>query len=126
MSSNRRQPATVPPATAMRTLPPAPLRIFPLAETVVIVSVVVALAPDASGILALPNEPSTFSVLGPEAVKLTVPVYPPVDVIVIVEVPVFPGFGDEMVMAVAVTVMLGLVTVTVVVPEEGALKLSPP
>jgi hypothetical protein len=97
-----------------------------LAEIVVIVSVVVALAPAASGILELPNEPSTFSVLGPEADRLTVPVYPPVDVIVIVEVPVFPGFGDEMVMAVAVTVMLGLVTVTVVVPEEVVLKLSPP
>ena len=43
-----------------------------------------------------------------------------------VEVPVFPGEGDEMVTSVAATVMLGLVTVTVVVPEEPALKLSPP
>ena len=100
---------------------PTPLRIFPLAETVVIVSVVVALAPDANGMLELLNEPSTLSVLGPEAVKSTVPAYPPVDVIVIVEVPVFPGDADEMVMAVAVTVMLGLVTVTVVVPEDFAL-----
>ena len=45
---------------------------------------------------------------------------------VIVEVPVFPGDGDEMVMLVAATVMPGLVTATVVVPEEVALKLSPP
>ena len=44
----------------------------------------------------------------------------------IVEVPLFPGDDDEMVMAVAVTEMLGLGTVTVVVPEEVALKLSPP
>jgi hypothetical protein len=43
-----------------------------------------------------------------------------------VEVPVFPGEGDEMVTLVAATVMLGLVTVTVVVPKEPALKLSPP
>jgi hypothetical protein len=43
-----------------------------------------------------------------------------------VDVPVFPGFGDEMVIAVAVTVILGLVTVTVAVPEEVALKVSPP
>ena len=44
----------------------------------------------------------------------------------IVEVPVFPGDGDEMVASVAATVMLGFVTVTVVVPEEPALKVSPP
>ena len=44
----------------------------------------------------------------------------------IVEVPLFPGDDDEMVTFVAVTVMLGLVTVTLVVPEEVALKLSPP
>ena len=43
-----------------------------------------------------------------------------------VEVPVFPGEGDEMVTLVAATVILGLVTVTVTVPEEPALKLSPP
>jgi hypothetical protein len=97
------------------------LRKSPLAATVVIVSVVVAVAPAAKGILELLNAPSTLSVLGPEAVKLTVPVYPPVDAIVIVEVPLFPGDADEMVMAVAVTVMLGLVTVTVAVPEEVAL-----
>jgi len=43
-----------------------------------------------------------------------------------VEVPLFPGEGDEIVMFVAVTVMPGLLTVTFVVPEEPVLKLSPP
>jgi hypothetical protein len=43
-----------------------------------------------------------------------------VEVSVMVEVPVFPGEGDEMVTLVAATVMLGLVTVTVTVPEEPA------
>jgi hypothetical protein len=43
-----------------------------------------------------------------------------------VEVPVFPGAGDEIVTAVAARVMPGFVTVTAVVPEEPALKLSPP
>jgi hypothetical protein len=110
----------------MRTLPAAPLRIFPLAAMVVIVSVVVAVAPDAKGILELLNAPLTLIVLGSEPLRLTVPAYPPVEVIVIVEVPLFPGDDDEMVTFVAVTVMLGLVTVTLVVPEEVALKLSPP
>jgi hypothetical protein len=41
--------------------------------------------------------------------------------IVIVEVPVFPGDADEILMGVAVTVMPGLVTVTFAVPEEVAL-----
>jgi hypothetical protein len=93
---------------------------------VVIVNVVVAVPFTAKGTLELPNEPSTFNVLGPEATNSTVPEYPPVDVSVMVEVPVCPGDGDEMVMFVAVTVIPGLVTATVVVPEEVALKLSPP
>ena len=42
------------------------------------------------------------------------------------EVPVFPGEGDEIVTLVAATVMPGLVTVTCTVPEEPALKVSPP
>ena len=42
------------------------------------------------------------------------------------EVPVFPGEGDEIVTLVAATVMPGLVTVTGTVPEEPALKVSPP
>jgi hypothetical protein len=50
-----------------------------------------------------------------------VPEYPPVDVSVIVEVPLFPGDGDEMVMFVAESEMDGLLTVTEVVPEEVAL-----
>ena len=50
-----------------------------------------------------------------------VPVYPPVDVSVMVEVPLFPGDGDEIVMFVAESVIPGLLTVTVVVPEEVAL-----
>jgi hypothetical protein len=37
-----------------------------------------------------------------------------------VEVPLFPGDADEMVTAVAAMVMPGLVTVTVVLPEEVA------
>ena len=127
MRSRSKQPATVPPAIAiwpagvLRTLPAGPLRRFPLAATVVIVNVVVAVPFTANGTLELPNAPSTFSVLGPEATRLTVPEYPPVEVSVIVEVPVLPGDGDEIVMLVAATVMPGFVTATVVVPEEVAL-----
>jgi hypothetical protein len=126
MRSKSRQPATVPPATAiwadvLRMFPAGPLRKFPPAATVVIVNVVVAVPPTDNGTLELPNVPSTFSVLGPEATKATVPAYPPVDVSVIVEVPVLPGDGDEMVMLVAATVIPGLVTATVVVPDEVAL-----
>jgi hypothetical protein len=44
-----------------------------------------------------------------------------VDVRVMVEVPLFPGDAEEMVTFVAVMVMLGLVTVTVVVPDEPVL-----
>ena len=68
-----------------------------------------------------PNAPNPHSRAGPEADQVAVPAYPPVDVSVIVEVPVFPGDGDEIVMLVAATVMPGFVTVTVVVPEEVAL-----
>ena len=73
----------------------------------------------------LPNPAFALSVLD-EADTIAVPVYPPVDVSVMVEVPLFPGDGDEIVMFVAETVMPGLVTVTVVVPEEAALEVSPP
>ena len=97
------------------------MRKFPPAATVVIVNVVVAVPPAANGTLALENTPSTLSVLGPDATNATVPAYPPVEVSVIVEVPVLPGDGDEMVMFVAATVIPGLVTATVVVPEELAL-----
>ena len=48
------------------------------------------------------------------------------EVSVMVEVPVLPGEGDEMVTSVAATVMPGFVTVTVVWPVEPALKVSPP
>ena len=75
--------------------------------------------------LVLVKVPSALSV-AEVAAKLTVPVYPPVDVTVIVEVPLLPGFGDEMVMLVAAIVMFGLVTVTVVVPEEPEYDESPP
>jgi hypothetical protein len=60
------------------------------------------------------------------AERTTVPAYPPVDVSVMVEVPLFPGAGDEIVRFVAESVIPGLLTVTVVVPEEVALKVSPP
>jgi hypothetical protein len=40
---------------------------------------------------------------------------------VMVEVPLFPGDGDEIVTFVAVSEMEGLLTVTVVDPEEPAL-----
>jgi hypothetical protein len=56
-----------------------------------------------------------------EADKVAVPLYPPVDVRVMVEVPLFPGDGDEMVMLVAESVMPGLLTVAVVVPAEVVL-----
>jgi hypothetical protein len=44
-----------------------------------------------------------------------------VEVNVTVDVALLPGFGEEIVILVAVTVMPGLVTVIVVVPEEVAL-----
>jgi hypothetical protein len=61
-----------------------------------------------------------------EAETTAVPAYPPVEVSVTVDVALFPGDGEEIVMLVADIVIPGLVTVTVVVPEETALKLSPP
>ena len=39
-----------------------------------------------------------------------------------VEVPLFPGDGEEMVIAVAESIMPGLLTVADVVPEEPALR----
>ena len=69
-----------------------------------------------------PEEPNSASALSvPEADTTAVPAYPPVDVRVMVEVPLFPGEGDEIVTFVAATVMPGLLTVTGVVPEEPAL-----
>jgi hypothetical protein len=65
----------------------------------------------------LPNPASALSVLE-EADTTAVPEYPPAEVRVMVEVPLFPGDGDEMVTFVAITVILGLVTVTGAVPEE--------
>jgi hypothetical protein len=43
-----------------------------------------------------------------------------------VEVPLLPGAGEEIVIAVAESVMPGLLTVAVVVPIEVALMVSPP
>jgi hypothetical protein len=59
----------------------------------------------------------TFTLLVAET--FAVPAYPPVEVRVMVEFPVFPG-DAEMVTLVAVMVMPGLVTVTVALPEEEA------
>lgn len=75
--------------------------------------------------LELAKPPLPLSVEAP-MVKLTVPEYPPMEVTVMVEVPLLPGDGDDIVMAVAVIEMVGLVTVTVVVPEEPAYVESPP
>jgi hypothetical protein len=74
--------------------------------------------------LALAKPPPMLAVV--EAVKLTVPAYPPVDVTVTVEVPLLFGDGDEIVTLVAETVMPGLVTVTVAFPEEPEYDESPP
>jgi len=52
------------------------------------------------------------------AVKFTVPAYPPVEVTVIVEVPVEPADVDAIVMLGIVIAKPGLVTVTVAFPEE--------
>jgi hypothetical protein len=90
-----------------------------------IVNVVVPGVDGDTAKLALPKPPLPLSVEAP-TVKLTVPVYPPVEVTVMVEVPLLPGFGDDIVMAVADSVMSGLVTVMVVVPEEAAYVESPP
>jgi hypothetical protein len=56
----------------------------------------------------------------PDAETLAVPAYPPVEVRVMVEVPVLPGDVDEMVTLVAAMVMPGFVTVTGALPEEDA------
>jgi hypothetical protein len=88
------------------------------------VSVVEPVPPDARTTLAVedPVEPNPADTLTePEAETTAVPAYPPAEVSVIVEVPLFPGFGEEMVTLVALRVILGLVTVTVVVPVELAL-----
>jgi hypothetical protein len=95
-----------------------------VALVVWIVSVVVPGVVGDTATLELPKPPPMLAVV--VAVKLTVPVYPPVDVTVTVEVPEFPGDGDEIVMLVAETVMPGLVTVTVALPEEPAYAESPP
>jgi hypothetical protein len=87
---------------------------------------VVAVPPADKATAVLLNWPLTLTELGSEPDMSTVPVYPPVDVSVMVEVPLFPGDGDDIVILVAVTVIPGLDTVTCVVPEEVALKLSPP
>ena len=89
---------------------------------VVRVSIVEPVPPEDRAIAAVPlplgKEASTLTL--PVAVTFTVPVYPPVEVRVMVEVPLFPGDADEMVTAVAAMVMPGLVTVTVALPEEEA------
>jgi hypothetical protein len=56
-----------------------------------------------------------------DADRVAVPAYPPVDVRVIVEVPLLPGDGDEMVKFVAESAIPGLLTVAVVVPFDVAL-----
>jgi hypothetical protein len=124
------QPAAVPPATAtltavFRKFPLGPFRSFPVAVTVWMVIVVLPGLVGVTATLGLVMAASALSVAA-VATKSTVPVYPPVDVTVIVEVPLFPGDGDEIVMAVAAIVMFGLVTVTVVVPEEPEYDESPP
>src|SRR6202041_196536 len=118
------QPATVPPATAIR--PPRPFLTFPEAATVVKVRVAVPVPPEVNATLGGEIVPSMLSEVAAVGVRLAVPVYPPVEVSVMVEVPVFPGEGEEMVTLVAATVMPGLVTVTVVWPLDPALKVSPP
>jgi hypothetical protein len=91
---------------------------------VVTVSVVLAVPPADKTMLVLPKVPLAFKVL--EADNVAVPAYPPIEVRVMVEVALFPGDGEEMVMLVAEIPILGLVTVIFVVPEEAALKVSPP
>jgi hypothetical protein len=123
------QPAAVPPAaatlvTVLRRFPAGAFRPLPEALTVWIVSVVVPGVVVDTATLGLLKPPPTSNV--GVADKSTVPVYPPVDVTVIVEVPLFPGDGDEIVTFVAETVMPGLVTVTVAFPEEPAYAESPP
>ena len=61
-----------------------------------------------------------------EADTVAVPAYSPAEVRVIVEVPLLPGDGDEMVKVVAESVMPGLVTVTVALPLDEEYDESPP
>jgi hypothetical protein len=129
MRSKRMHPAAVPPAAAILvSLPAGPFWKLPEAAVVVKVSVAVPVPPDVKATLV--GEIVAFmdwtTELDELAVMLAVPAYPPVDVRVMVEVPLLFGLGDEMVTLVAVTVMLGLLTVTFVVPEEPALYVSPP
>ena len=63
------------------------------------------------------KEASTLTL--PVAETTAVPAYPPVEVRVMVEVPLFPGFA-EIVTLVALMVRPGLFTVTVALPEEVA------
>ena len=126
------QPAAVPPAAAiLRRLPPTPFRTFPLALTVVTVSVVVPVPPAANAYTcrserrSLPNPASALSVLD-EADTVTVPCVPAGGRERDRRGTAVTRRGDEIVMFVAETVMPGLVTVTVVVPEETALDVSPP
>jgi hypothetical protein len=126
MRSKRMQPAAVPPAAAirpavLRRFPPIPFWTLPVAATVVRVSVAVPVPPAVSATLAGEIVPFMLSEVAEVGVKLAVPVYPPVEVSVMVEVPVFPGEGDEMVTLVAESVILGLLTVAVVVPFDVAL-----
>jgi hypothetical protein len=126
MRSKRMQPAAVPPAAAirpavLRKFPPIPFWTFPVAETVVKVSVAVPVPPAVNATLAGETVPFMVSEVVEVAVKSAVPVYPPVEVSVMVELPVFPGEGDEMVTLVAESVIPGLLTVAVVVPLDVAL-----
>jgi hypothetical protein len=97
---------------------------------VVMVRVVLPVPPDDNATLAvdepvLPNPAFALSVLD-EACRTAVPAYPPVEVTVIVEVPLLPGEGDEIVTLVAESVIPGLVTVTVALPFDEAYDESPP
>ena len=62
-----------------------------------------------------------MALIEPDADRFAVPEYPPVEVSVMVDVALFPGDGEEMVMFVAESVIPGLLTVTVVMPLEVAL-----
>jgi hypothetical protein len=91
---------------------------------VVMVMVVLPVPPEDNATLAvcepvLPNPALTLT--EPDADTVAVPAYPPVEVSVIVEVPLFPGDGDEIVMFVAESVIPGLLTVAVAVPFDVAL-----
>jgi hypothetical protein len=124
MRSNKIQPAAATLVTIFRKFPPGAFRSLPVAATVWTVSVVVPGVVGDTATLLLPKPPPMLAVVA--AVKLTVPVYPPVDVIVTVAVPLLFGDGDEIVIFVAETVMPGLVTVTVAFPEEPEYAESPP